>query len=153
MAVNTTVRVVMPEMGESVTEGIVLEWLKAEGEPIAADETLVEISTDKVDAEVPAPAGGTVAKIHVAEGETVEVGALLAEIATDGAAAGNGAEPPAAATGPATRRPRARRPPVTARAPRLRRRPRTTARPPPLRRPRRPPGGSSRSPCRRWASR
>ncbi len=93
MAVNTTVRVVMPEMGESVTEGVVLGWLKAEGDPIAADETLVEISTDKVDAEVPSPAGGTVTKIHVAEGETVEVGALLAEIATDGAAAGNGAAP------------------------------------------------------------
>ena len=60
-----------PQMGESVTEGTVLEWHKQEGDPIEADETLVEISTDKVDAEVPSPASGTVVKIHAAEGDTV----------------------------------------------------------------------------------
>src|SRR4051794_20115183 len=92
MAVDATVAVTMPAMGESVTEGTVLEWHKQEGDPIEADEVLVEISTDKVDAEVPAPAGGTIVKIHVAEGDTVEVGQLLAEISTNGAnaASGNG---------------------------------------------------------------
>src|SRR4051812_32737545 len=91
MAVNTTIQVTLPAMGESVTEGTVLEWHKQEGDQVEADETLVEISTDKVDAEVPAPASGTVVKIHAAEGDTVEVGAVLAEIAS-----GNGASAPAA---------------------------------------------------------
>jgi multifunctional 2-oxoglutarate metabolism enzyme len=96
MAVNTTVQVTLPQMGESVTEGTVLEWHKQEGERVEADEVLVEISTDKVDAEVPAPASGTVVKIHAAEGDTVSVGAVLAEIATENgagpaAASGNGA--------------------------------------------------------------
>ena len=59
-------------MGESVTEGTVLEWHKQEGDTVEADEILVEISTDKVDAEVPSPASGTVVKIHAAEGDTVE---------------------------------------------------------------------------------
>jgi glyoxylase-like metal-dependent hydrolase (beta-lactamase superfamily II) len=76
MDVDTTIRVVMPQMGESVTEGTVLEWHKQEGEQVGADETLVEISTDKVDAEVPAPIAGTVVKLHAAEGDTVGVGAL-----------------------------------------------------------------------------
>jgi len=83
MAVNTTVQVTMPAMGESVTEGTILEWHKQEGDSVEADETLVEISTDKVDAEVPAPVSGTVVKVHFAEGDTVEVGQLLAEISTD----------------------------------------------------------------------
>jgi len=74
----------MPVMGDSVTEGTILEWHKAVGDRVSADETLVEISTDKVDAEVAAPVAGTVVKIHAAEGETVGVGALLAEIATNG---------------------------------------------------------------------
>src|SRR5213596_4043270 len=86
MAVNTTVQVTMPQMGDSVTEGTILEWHKHEGDAVAADETIVEISTDKVDAEVPAPAAGTIAKIHAAEGDTVQVGAVLAEITTNGAA-------------------------------------------------------------------
>ena len=87
MAINaTTVEVVMPAMGDSVSEGTVLEWHKAEGDSVAADETLVEISTDKVDAEVPAPIDGTVVKVHAAEGDTIHVGAVLAEIApTNGA--------------------------------------------------------------------
>ena len=88
MAVETsTVQVVMPAMGDSVAEGTVLEWHKQEGDQVAADETVVEISTDKVDAEVPAPVAGTLIKIHAAEGDTVAVGAVLAEIATDGAPA------------------------------------------------------------------
>src|SRR5437763_8092904 len=86
MAVNTTVQVTMPQMGDSVTEGTILEWHKQEGDAVAADETIVEISTDKVDAEVPAPAAGKITKIHAAEGDTVEVGAVLAEITTNGAA-------------------------------------------------------------------
>src|SRR5918911_981332 len=61
MAVDTTVQVVMPAMGDSVSEGTVLEWHKHEGDHVSAEETLVEISTDKVDAEVPAPAGGVAA--------------------------------------------------------------------------------------------
>src|SRR6059058_4014888 len=90
MAVNTTVEVVMPPMGDSVSEGSVLEWHKQEGDEVAEGETLVEISTDKVDAEVPAPSAGTVARIHAAEGDTVGIGEVLAEIApTNGAAPGS----------------------------------------------------------------
>jgi 2-oxoglutarate decarboxylase len=81
MAVNTTVEVTMPQMGDSVSEGTILEWHKKEGDQVSEDETLVEISTDKVDAEVPAPTAGTVVKIHAAEGDTVGIGSLLAEIA------------------------------------------------------------------------
>ncbi len=85
MAVETgTVQVVMPAMGDSVAEGTVLEWHKQEGDSVEQDETLVEISTDKVDAEVPSPAAGTIVKIHAAEGDTVAVGALLAEISPNG---------------------------------------------------------------------
>jgi 2-oxoglutarate dehydrogenase E1 component len=100
MATGTTIQVTLPPMGESVTEGTVLEWHKQEGDQIAADETLVEISTDKVDAEVPSPASGTVVKLHAAEGDTVSVGAVLAEIATDdggGAGATTDGQPEAGA--------------------------------------------------------
>src|SRR5437764_13591216 len=76
----------MPQMGVSVSEGTVTRWLKQEGEAIAADEPLLEISTDKVDTEVPSPGEGVVAKILVQEGETVEVGIVLAQIAPEGAA-------------------------------------------------------------------
>src|SRR4051812_28231632 len=96
MAVNTTVQVTMPQMGDSVSEGTILEWHKQEGDQVSADEALVEISTDKVDAEVPAPAAGTVVKIHAAEGDTVTVGAVLAEIAPNGDGRAV-AEPPAEA--------------------------------------------------------
>ncbi|MGB2712516.1 MAG: biotin/lipoyl-containing protein, partial [Conexibacter sp.] len=88
MSVDTTVQVVMPQMGDSVAEGTVLEWHKAEGDTVEADETLVEISTDKVDAEVPAPVSGTLVRILAADGDTVAVGSVLAEIAPrDGEAA------------------------------------------------------------------
>ena len=86
MAVDTTVQVVMPAMGDSVSEGTILEWHKQEGDSVSEDETIVEISTDKVDAEVPSPATGTIVKVHAAEGDTVHVGALLAEIASNGGA-------------------------------------------------------------------
>jgi 2-oxoglutarate dehydrogenase E1 component len=92
----------MPAMGDSVAEGTVLEWRKQEGETVEVDETLVEISTDKVDAEVPSPAAGTVVKIHAAEGETVAVGAVLAEISTngDGAVPATGGGAPVSAESP-----------------------------------------------------
>ena len=87
----TTVQITMPAMGESVTEGTVLEWLKAVGDRVEADEPLVEISTDKVDAEVPAPASGTLTKILVEADSTVSVGDVLGEIE-----AGEGDSAPAA---------------------------------------------------------
>src|ERR687894_741013 len=97
MAVNTTVEVVMPQMGDSVSEGSILEWHKQEGDEVSEDETLVEISTDKVDAEVPAPVAGTVVKIHAAEGDTVDVGSVLAEIApTNGSGPAEAPEDPEA---------------------------------------------------------
>ena len=75
----------MPQMGVSVSEGTITKWLRQVGEPIARDEPLLEISTDKVDTEVPSPAEGFVAQILVAEGETVEVGTVIALIAPAGA--------------------------------------------------------------------
>src|SRR4051812_37671835 len=80
MAVDTTVQVTLPQMGESVTEGTVLEWHKQEGDRVEADETLVEISTDKVDAEIPAPVAGVLVKTFAGEGDTVTAGAVIAEI-------------------------------------------------------------------------
>lgn len=77
-----TVSVVLPALGESVTEGTVTGWLKKVGDTVAVDEPLLEISTDKVDTEIPSPAAGTLIEISVAEDETVEVGAQLAVIAT-----------------------------------------------------------------------
>ena len=72
--------VTMPALGESVTEGTVTRWLKQEGEQVEVDEPLLEVSTDKVDTEIPSPAAGVLSKILVAEDETVEVGAELAVI-------------------------------------------------------------------------
>jgi len=80
MAVETTLSVVMPAMGDSVSEGTILEWLKAEGDSVEPDEALVEISTDKVDAEVPSPAAGVIVKIHARAGDTITVGEVLCEI-------------------------------------------------------------------------
>src|SRR5215470_13164188 len=87
MATTETIDVVMPQMGVSVSEGTITKWLKQTGEPIAADEPLLEISTDKVDTEVPSPGEGIVQEILVQEGETVDVGTKLATIAPEGAAA------------------------------------------------------------------
>src|SRR5918997_7193699 len=86
MATKQTVQLLMPEMGESVTEGTVLEWHVSEGDAVEEGQTMVEVSTDKVDAEVPAPAAGTVTSILVQPDETVEVGKALAEIDPNGAA-------------------------------------------------------------------
>ncbi len=75
-----TVEIQMPQMGESVTEGTVLEWLKQEGEFVSEGETVVEVSTDKIDAEVPAPASGVITRIVKGPDETIEVGGVLAEL-------------------------------------------------------------------------
>jgi pyruvate dehydrogenase E2 component (dihydrolipoamide acetyltransferase) len=82
---GTAVDVVMPQMGVSVSEGTITKWLKSEGEAIAADESLLEISTDKVDTEVPSPANGVLQQILAQEGETVAVGTKIAVIAPEGA--------------------------------------------------------------------
>jgi pyruvate dehydrogenase E2 component (dihydrolipoyllysine-residue acetyltransferase) len=96
MASTTAVDVVMPQMGVSVSEGTVTKWSKNVGDTIEADETLLEISTDKVDTEVPSPASGVVTEILVQEGQTVDVGTVLARI---------GGEPGAAAPAPAAPEP------------------------------------------------
>jgi 2-oxoglutarate dehydrogenase dihydrolipoamide succinyltransferase (E2 component) len=101
MATDTAIDVVMPQMGVSVSEGTVTKWLKREGEHVAADESLLEISTDKVDTEVPSPGEGILQGILVQEGETVEVGTKLATIAPEGAAAAE-EPPPAPPEEPAT---------------------------------------------------
>jgi pyruvate dehydrogenase E2 component (dihydrolipoamide acetyltransferase) len=90
--------IVMPQMGESITEGTVSKWLKSVGDTIEKDEAILEISTDKVDAEVPSPAAGKLLEIKVQEGETVEVGAILALVGAEGAVA---AAAPAADSQPA----------------------------------------------------
>src|SRR4051794_11824596 len=82
--------VTMPALGESVTEGTVTRWLKQEGEQVEVDEPLLEVSTDKVDTEIPSPAAGVLSKILVAEDETVEVGVELAVIGGDGDGGGSG---------------------------------------------------------------
>src|SRR5215471_951190 len=90
MATDTTtqhtVDVVTPAAGESVAEGTILEWHFKVGDPIKTDDTIVEISTDKVDVELPSPATGTVTEILVAEGDVVTVGQVIARIAVGGAA-------------------------------------------------------------------
>jgi pyruvate dehydrogenase E2 component (dihydrolipoamide acetyltransferase) len=98
MATTEAIDVVMPQMGVSVSEGTVTKWLKQEGEQVEADESLLEISTDKVDTEVPSPASGTLTQILVQEGETVEVGTKLAVIGGDGAAAAPKEDVPEPAT-------------------------------------------------------
>jgi pyruvate dehydrogenase E2 component (dihydrolipoyllysine-residue acetyltransferase) len=85
----TTIR--MPQLGETIVEGTILKWLKEEGESIERDEPLFEISTDKVDTEVPSSVGGTLTKILVQEGQTVPVGTDLAEVSEAGAGGGEGA--------------------------------------------------------------
>ena len=76
-----TVRLTLPAMGESVTEGTVVNWVKHAGDPVSEGETLVEVTTDKVDIEVPAPASGTLVEVTAAEGDTVPVGGTLGLIA------------------------------------------------------------------------
>src|SRR5437016_6433484 len=86
--------VVMPQMGESIAEGTVVKWLKKIGETVERDEPLLEISTDKVDAEIPSPSSGTLTEIIAQEGQTVGVNTVVARIGADGEAAGASAPPP-----------------------------------------------------------
>ncbi|MFC0197165.1 biotin/lipoyl-containing protein, partial [Microbacterium arthrosphaerae] len=88
--------VVLPALGESVTEGTVTRWLKNVGDTVQADEGLLEISTDKVDTEIPSPVSGVIEEILVQEDETVEVGAVLAKIG-DGSGSAEAAPAPEAA--------------------------------------------------------
>ena len=88
-------RVIMPQLGESVVEGTVSKWLKQEGDSISEFEPLLEVSTDKVDTEIPAPAAGTLLKIYVPEGQTVERGVLLALIGQPGETLPEGDSAPA----------------------------------------------------------
>jgi len=77
------IEVPMPQMGESIAEGTVSQWLKQVGDTVERDEPILEISTDKVDAEIPSPSDGTLVEILVQEGETVEVGTIVAFIDTE----------------------------------------------------------------------
>src|SRR5436189_1117817 len=85
----------MPQLGESVTEGTVDKWLKHEGDFVKRDEPLVEVVTDKVNAEIPSPFEGKLVKISVSEGQTVAIGVEIAQIETEGAAATQPAREPA----------------------------------------------------------
>ena len=85
------IEVPMPQMGESIAEGTVSKWLKQVGDTVERDEPILEISTDKVDAEIPSPAEGTLVEIAVQEGETVEVGTIVAFIDPEGGAPSAGA--------------------------------------------------------------
>src|SRR5687767_15167520 len=82
----SAVAVAMPQMGISVSEGTILEWRKAVGDPVDADETICDVTTDKVDVEIPCPASGVLARILAEAGETVPVGQPIAEIDTAGGA-------------------------------------------------------------------
>src|SRR5687768_18587447 len=91
------IEVPMPQMGESIAEGTVSVWLKKVGDRVERDEPIMEISTDKVDAEIPSPIAGVLAEVVVSEGQTVEVGTVVAYIETEAGAAAA----PAPAVGPA----------------------------------------------------
>src|SRR3982750_2650492 len=104
MEAGTTVQIRMPEMGESVTEGTILEWLVQVGDEVEAEQGLLEVSTDKVDTEVPSPASGVLTRILVEPDETVPVGTVLGEISPNGtvpAARGHGGAPAELPTPPA----------------------------------------------------
>ena len=113
--------VTMPQLGETVTEGTITRWFKQVGDEIALDEALFEVSTDKVDTEVPSPVAGVLAEILANEGDVVEVGQILARVGDD---AGE-----APSTEPASRRRKPRRKPWSRPRPSLRRKP--WSRPPP----------------------
>ena len=100
--------VIMPQMGESIFEGTVTKWLKKPGEKVERDEPLFEISTDKVDAEIPSPAAGVLKEIKVAEGQTVPIQTVVGVIDADGAGAGSAAPAPAPAAAKAEAKPQAK---------------------------------------------
>src|SRR6201998_3339860 len=93
--------VVMPQMGESIFEGTITKWIKNPGDKVQRDEPLFEISTDKVDAEIPAPASGVLQEIKVAEGNTVQVNTIVGTIAAAGEPPAPKKPPPAATPPPA----------------------------------------------------
>src|SRR3972149_4145638 len=101
-------QVIMPQLGESVVEGTVSKWLKAEGQPVNEFEPLLEINTDKVDTEIPSPAKGVLLKVYVPDGQTVKAGAVLGMIGASGEAVPQApvgasvAHPPEAAQAPHT---------------------------------------------------
>src|SRR6266436_5253522 len=107
--------VVMPQMGESIFEGTITKWLKKPGDKVERDEPLFEISTDKVDAEIPSPSAGVLKEIKVKEGQTVPINTVVATIDAAGAAASAPAAAPAPA--PATSSPAASSPATRAEAP------------------------------------
>src|SRR5262245_31373621 len=111
--------VIMPQMGESIAEGTVVKWLKKVGDAVKRDEPLFEISTDKVDAEIPSPSAGVLAEIKVPEGTTVAVNTVVGIIADSlaEAGAGDGKAAPAAAPAPAPAAPAATVAPAPAPAP------------------------------------
>ncbi|KXI17269.1 Biotin-requiring enzyme, partial [Corynebacterium sp. CMW7794] len=88
--------VVMPELGESVTEGTITQWLKSVGDTVEVDEPLLEVSTDKVDTEIPSPVAGTILEIKAEEDDTVEVGSVIAIIGEEGESADAEESAPAA---------------------------------------------------------
>ena len=143
--------VTLPQLGETVTEGTITQWFKNVGDTVAADEPLFEVSTDKVDTEVPSPVSGVLTEIRVPEGDTVDVGTVIAVVGDSDAAP---AAAPAAPTRPkrqpprrsASRRTERPRPPRPQRRPRPRRA-RATGRPPPRLRPRRPPPPAPAAPA------
>ncbi|MGB3737023.1 MAG: biotin/lipoyl-containing protein, partial [Ilumatobacter sp.] len=96
--------VTLPQLGETVTEGTITQWFKAVGDTVAEDEPLFEVSTDKVDTEVPSPVSGTLTEIRAEEGETVEVGTVIAVVG-DGDAAPAADPEPAAEEAPAAAEP------------------------------------------------
>src|SRR5262245_21135750 len=97
------VDVIMPQMGESIAEGTLTKWLKKPGEKVSRDEPIFEISTDKVDAEIPSPSAGVLAEVKVQEGQTVPINTVVALIETDGGAAATAQ--PAAPKAPAKEAP------------------------------------------------
>jgi pyruvate dehydrogenase E2 component (dihydrolipoyllysine-residue acetyltransferase) len=102
--------VIMPQMGESIAEGTLSRWIKKVGDPVKRDEPIFEISTDKVDAEIPAPGAGVLAEILVQEGQTVAVQTVVARIETDASAAAEKKAPAPAETAPAAKRAESNRP-------------------------------------------
>src|SRR5262245_33346124 len=97
--------VIMPQMGESIAEGTITRWMKKVGDTVKRDEPIFEISTDKVDAEIPSPAAGTLLEIKVPEGQTVAINTVVARIGEAGEQPAAAAPPPAAADATGTVRP------------------------------------------------
>src|SRR3954464_8503133 len=93
--------ITMPQLGETVTEGTITRWFKNVGDTVAEDEVIFEVSTDKVDSEVPSPVAGTITEILVPEGDTVDVGPVRARVGDAGATPAAAPEPPAQESAPA----------------------------------------------------